>query len=77
MKVNRPMMYWNCQAHRTFKSGCEDCEQITREMDPEYCAFGMGKRENPHDYQTNEKGILACSRCHRRKPTDAEVKNED
>lgn len=41
---------WNCQGHETFKPGCEECEQITREMQPEHCVFAMSQKESPHHF---------------------------
>jgi hypothetical protein len=68
------MLYWNCQGHETFKLGCEDCEQITREMQPEYCVMGIGAKENPHDWQPlNNPEYVVCSKCKCRKKKSPEV----
>jgi hypothetical protein len=55
---------WNCQGHEYFKQGCEDCEQMTREMQPEYCVIGMGLKDNPHDWLPGgNPEYVVCSKC--------------
>lgn len=68
------VLHWNCQGHRVFKDGCEDCEQITREMQPDYCVMGIGAQENPHQWVSKRHGgdpanpdsaeiVTVCQKC--------------
>lgn len=76
------MLHWNCQGHRVFKRGCEDCEQITREMQPEYCVMGIGAMSNPHEWVSRRVGgdpqeassmdqVTVCKKCGIERPANA------
>jgi hypothetical protein len=30
-------LVWNCQGHRTHNSKCDECRQVTKEMQPDFC----------------------------------------
>jgi hypothetical protein len=49
---------WNCPQHGDHDPSCADCLQITKEMQPEYCVFGMGRNYSPHEL--DEHGRCRC-----------------